>query len=112
MKSTFTITGRIYGYRQGRRAAFHPPRRKFKEAIRLSANVYKVPLSVLEENEATLHTEIYWKKKARIDGKNVYSIVEDALWKQDLGVKAGSWSRRLGTGEEKIVVTVEWREGK
>jgi len=50
-----------------------------------------------------------WKKKARIDLKNVGGAIEDALWKRDRRVLEEHWIAEEHTGRENISVQVEIR---
>jgi hypothetical protein len=79
---TLTIPGPLWGYRQGRREAHRPERVAFKNRVRLLANLKGIPGRAEEKDNIFLDVRIYWRRKARIDGKNIYSLIEDALWKR------------------------------
>jgi len=104
---TFTVPGPLWGYRQGRREAFRPARVVFKRDVRLNANIQGVPGSAMVGDEVFLDVRIYWKRKARIDGVNIYKLLEDGLWTQDRGVAGGIWIRYLNQEREEVVVTVK-----
>ncbi len=103
---TFTVDGTLWGYRQGRKAAFLPDRVSFKKMVRLLANIEGVPGRALEEDNLFLDVRIHWKRKARIDGPNVYKLIEDALWTQDRGVAGGLWHRNTFQPREEAIVTI------
>ena len=107
---TFEVSPRLWGYAQGRKEAFRPERVAFKELVRNLANLEGIPQEVTEEMDLKIYVVVLWKKTARIDGKNVYALIEDALWTKDRGVAAGEWRRSIHQGEEKAIVTVKWEE--
>ena len=108
----FTIPGKLWGYKQGRREAHRPERVAFKETVRLLANVAGVPDVTKAEDEIFLEVYIRWRLKARIDGVNIYKLVEDSLWKKDRGVGGGMWLRYLNQKkeEEAVVIVTSRRE--
>lgn len=106
MTSTFTIDGPLRGY-SVRAGMYHDPAWKaWKQMVRMLANAAGVPETPTETTRISV--EIYWKKKARVDGSNVVKLIEDAVFPQDRLLEGGSWFRRLNTGEEKAIVTVGW----
>ncbi len=113
-KWKFTIPGRLWGYKQGRKEAHRPERVQFKENVRLLANVAGVPDVTKPEDEIFLEVYIRWRLKARIDGVNVYKLIEDSLWKQDRGVGGGLWLRYLNQkkAEEAVVIVTGQREAQ
>jgi len=104
---TFVVPGKIWGYRQGRREAFRPDRVAFKRDVRLGANIAGVPGEAEVGSEMFLDVRIHWKRKARIDGKNVCGLIEDALWTQDRGVAGNLWIRYINQPREEVVITVK-----
>lgn len=108
---TFTIPGPLWGYRQGRKEAFRPERVAFKNRVRQLANTKGIPGRAEEEDNLFLDVRIHWRRKARIDGPNVYKLIEDALWKQDRGVAGGLWLRYLKKPVEEAVITVKSGKG-
>jgi len=107
----FTIPGKLWGYKQGRREAFRSERVEFKDKVRLLANVAGVPEVAMEGDELFLEVYIRWRLKARIDGVNVYKLIEDSLWRQDRGVAGGRWERRLSQGYESALIIVSRQGG-
>lgn len=102
----FEIDSPLLGYRasvEGHTPAYAA----FKDKVRFLANVARVPLSIEEGVDVRILVMIYWKKAARIDGKNVYAAIEDGLFKQDRKVAAGLWSRLEEQGREYATVHIE-----
>lgn len=109
---TFKVDGPLWGYRQGRAEAFRPERRAFKNRVRLIANLQGIP-DVLPPRpvHARIIVEIYWKNRARIDGKNILGILEDSLWSQDRLIRFGSYETYENSGEEYVQVFVKIIQG-
>ncbi len=108
-RHAFKIEGPLLGYRASVRRAFDPKYKAFKRAIRAIANTAGVPDELRSSDHAEVFVKVFWKRKARIDGSNVYKAVEDGLWAQDRGVVAGHFVRFADSGEEyaEVEVTVE-----
>lgn len=103
---SFTVPGTLWGYRQGRKEAHRPERVAFKNLVRLYANIEGIPGRALEEDRPFLYVRIHWKRKPRIDGKNVAGLIEDALWTQDRGVAGGLWYKKTFQPREEVIVTI------
>jgi hypothetical protein len=103
---SFEISGPLHGYRAGLNRVFDPKYKRFKEMIRLVANTKGVPSEITPGTRVGIIVDIYWKKKARIDGSNIFKAVEDAIFSQDRGLGFGSWSMTENAGGEFIEVTV------
>jgi hypothetical protein len=101
---TFKVTGPLKGY-SVQAGMYHDPKWKaFKTHVRVLANLAGVPAEATETTE--VHVNVFWRLKARIDGKNILAGIEDALFKKDRICAAGSWRRVRNAGEEYAVVTV------
>lgn len=120
----FKILGPLQGYRQTtKKSIYHPKERarsraygQFKENVRLlamEAGVYGSYLGkARREDPPYLSVAVFWEKEPRIDWKNVYGAVEDALWYERQGdryVIPGAYSGvTWGSREEWAHVIVEW----
>lgn len=102
----FTVPGKLWGYRQGRKEAFRPDRVAFKDLVRMLATDKGIPCGADKRDNLFLEVRVCWKREARIDGPNVYKLIEDALWRQDRGVAGGLWIRHLKQPREEAVVQV------
>lgn len=104
----FTIPGKLWGYRQGRKEAFRPERVAFKETVRLLASIAGVPDEQPERpGYVNLDVHLFWKKRARIDAVNVLKLIEDALWSRDRRTNVSVWFEE-DAGEESADVKIEY----
>lgn len=85
----FTIPGPLLGYRASIRRAFDPKYRAFKDRVRLLANAAGIPRDLDRDAVARVDVRIYWKRRARIDRKNVLGAIEDGLFTKDRRVLRG-----------------------
>jgi len=93
-------------------ARAHDPRYKaYKRLIRLTANVCGVPDTLSTNSRVTVIVNIFWKRRARIDNKNVRGAIEDALWTQDRRILEGYDVAHEHNGIEYATVAVQIREG-
>jgi hypothetical protein len=108
---TFTIPGPLLGYRASVARAHDPKYKAYKEAVRLyalAAGLAELPRDIDKCKHPQLSVFIRWRRKARIDWKNVVGAIEDALWAQDRDVDPGSFAvfRETGMPEEaKVIIT-------
>jgi hypothetical protein len=108
---TFEIPAPLYGYRASLRRALEPAYIAFKDKVRLLANAARVPPAIPKGGRAELFVQIFWKREARIDGKNVYAAVEDGLFTQDRKVMDGRFRyQEHAASEEYVLVTVRVEE--
>ena len=119
MKVEFVVEGPILGYRQTtKKTMFHPKERarsqaygEFKKRVLIMSIQAGLPNMGLAKREKMprLSVAVHWAKHPKIDWKNVYGGIEDALWyEDDRYVKPGKFSDVfLDTGVEKAIVTVE-----
>jgi hypothetical protein len=95
-KKTFEliIPGPLKGY-LGNRQKFWDKRNqeysKWKKMVRLLGNERGFPEDIPNDKCAKIFVEIFWKKRARIDGKNVLGAIEDALFKRDRRILMGTY---------------------
>ena len=108
---TFSVPGPLLGYRASVLRAFDPKYKAFKARVRALATAAGVPLAILSGEAGALRVNIHWRKKARIDGVNVFKAVEDAVWKQDRRVFRfdGNVTENWTGGECCIVHVATWR---
>jgi hypothetical protein len=119
LKIQFTVESPILGYRQTtKKTMFHPKERarsmaygEFKKRVLIMSIQAGLPNMGLAKKEKAprLSVAIYWERNPKIDWKNVYGAIEDALWyEDDRYVKPGKFSDAIwDSGVEKAVVTVE-----
>lgn len=121
MKIKFIIEGPLMGYKQTtRKSMFHPNERDrslaygaFKERVRLMA--YQAGMQIIgtstPEHPPRLSVHVFWTGATKIDWKNVYGSVEDAIWHLPQGdryVRPGKYSDvTWGAPREEAVVTVQ-----
>jgi hypothetical protein len=116
----FVVTAPILGYRQTtKKAMFHPNERDrskaygaYKEKVRILSIAAGLRCDGRAEKARPprLSVEAFWKGEPKVDFKNVYGAVEDALWYTwDRHVIPGKYSNvQWDTGEEdRLLVTVE-----
>lgn len=122
MKITFTINGPLMGYRQTtKNSIFHPKERArseaygvWKENVRILAYAAGLKLSGMAEmgKPPRLSVHAFWAGKPKVDWKNLYGAVEDALWHLPQGdryVKPGKHNDvTWNSGREEALVTVEF----
>lgn len=97
----------VMGYQKSVAYSHSRAYKSFKFAVRALANSAGVPDLCTTDTE--IDVEIFWKKKAKIDGSNVLKAVEDALFAQDRHLARGSWMRFLEQGcEPYLIVSVRW----
>lgn len=122
MKIQFVIDGPLQGYRQTtRKSILHPANRKrskaydaWKEKVRILAVAAGLRLLGAADMSKPPHlsVQVFWKGTPRIDWKNLYGAVEDALWYAPQGdryVKPGAHSDvSWETGKEEALITVEF----
>lgn len=119
MKVEFTVEAPLLGYRQTTaKTMFHPKERKrsqaygrFKERVLLVSMEAGLPNMALAKKERPprLSVKAYWKGEPKLDWKNLYGALEDAIWYEgDRYVVPGRHSDVVwDSGVEKAVVTVE-----
>jgi hypothetical protein len=119
MKIEFIVPGPLMGYKQTtKKTMFHPNERarskaygQFKKDVLLLSMEAGAPNmgTALKEKAPRLSVELFWKKEPRIDFKNVYGSLEDAIWyENDRYVIPGKLSDvHWDTGREEAKVTVE-----
>lgn len=112
---TFTIPETLYGYRQTTRKMLYSGTNikygEFKKDVLILAMAagWKCKAIATKEAPPRLSVLVRWKKNPRIDWKNVYGGIEDALFEQDRHVKPGKMSDvEWDTGTEEAIVTVEF----
>jgi hypothetical protein len=115
----FIVPGPILGYRQTtRKSIWHPKERErskkygvFKEKVLLLSLEAGLPNmgTALKERAPRLSVIVFWKKEPRIDFKNVYGALEDAVFYEwDRYVKPGRYSDVIwDSGKEEANVIVE-----
>lgn len=103
----FHIEGPLLGYRASVKRAHDPKYKAFKQEVRLIANTAGVPDEIPKQGKAYLQVDIFWKRKPRIDGANVYKAIEDALFVQDRRVFYGHFMVEEDRGFEGARVTVD-----
>lgn len=115
----FVVPGPLMGYRQTTvKTMFHPKARARSKAYGAFKN--KVLLLSLEagapnmgratkERAPRLSVELFWRKEPRLDWKNSYAAVEDALfYEDDRYVIPGKYSNvHWNTGKEEARVILE-----
>lgn len=118
----FIVPGPVLGYRQTtKKSMFHPKERErsraygqFKERVLLLSVAAGMPNIGRAEKvrPPRLSVAVFWKKEPRIDFKNVYGAVEDALFYEwDRHVKPGHYSDvEWDSGKEELHVIVELDE--
>src|SRR5687768_4555761 len=91
MQWEFIVPGPLLGYRASIRRAFDPKYKAFKERVAWIATGSGVPLHKLDPKASRIElgVYVYWRRTPRIDWKNVYGSIEDALFKQDRLVHPG-----------------------
>lgn len=119
MRVEFTVHAPILGYRQTtKKMIFHHDERarsraygEYKKKVLLLAIQAGVPNNGTAEKARPprLSVKVYWKKEPKVDFKNVYGAVEDAIWYEwDRHVLPGMHSDVVwDSGKEEILVTVE-----
>lgn len=115
----FVVPGPLLGYRQTTlKTIWHPKERarsraygQFKERVLILSIQAGLPNMGKAEKEKPprLSVEIFWKGEPRIDWKNVYGGIEDALWYEgDRHVIPGRYSGvTWDSGREEARVIVE-----
>lgn len=104
----FKIEPPILGYR----ASFTRHDRKYrayKERVLLLALEAGYPNRGRADGLTRISVVAYWKGPPRIDWKNVYGAVEDAIWyEDDRQMRPGPYSDQVPyCGEEKVEVIIE-----
>lgn len=112
---TFLVPGPLYGYRQTTRYSLWLPRNakyaQFKKnVLYLAMEVgWKGHVQALKEWPPLLSVAVRWRKGPRVDWKNIYGAIEDALFVEDRHVKPGAKSAvEWDTGIEEARVTLEY----
>lgn len=122
MKITFVIDGPLMGYKQTtKKSITHPNERErskrygqWKEKVRILAYAAGIPVTGMSDinHPPRLSVHVFWKGATKIDFKNVYGAVEDALWHLPQGdryVRPGKHSDvTWNSGREEAIVTVEF----
>lgn len=114
----FEIPGPLMGYRQAtRRSLWTKENRKYGAwkgmVLALAMQEGFRTSDTSRENAYRLHVSVFWKGAPRIDWKNVYGAIEDALWTRDRYVRPGMMNDWwLDTGRECAVVRVERLSGR
>ena len=114
---TITIPGPLRSYHEirstGRRGKGGPQwarpseYKAYQQAIRLLANVARIPDDIPSNSYARCQVEIWWTKRARLDISNVWKAIEDGLFGQDRRVQEVHLKMRENTGRpERADVTV------
>jgi hypothetical protein len=104
----FTIEPPILGYR----ASWTRHDRKYrayKERVLILAMAAGQPNEARANGLVKLSVVAYWKGKPKLDWKNVYGAIEDALWyEDDRLMRPGAYSDSVPfCGEEKVNVIIE-----
>lgn len=119
MKVEFTIEGPLLGYRQTTtKTMFHPKERarskaygRFKNRVLLTSMEAGLPnMGLARKDKAPrLSVRVYWKGEPKLDWKNLYGALEDAIWYEgDRYVVPGKHSNVVwDSGIEKAIVVVE-----
>lgn len=119
MKVEFVVEAPLMGYKQTtKKSMFHKDNRKrshdygqFKNRVLINSMQAGLPNMGLAKKEKPpkLSVMVFWKGDVRIDWKNMYGAIEDAIWYDgDSYVMPGKFSGvQWDSGEEKAVVTVE-----
>ena len=119
-KIEFLVAGPLLGYRQTtKKSIFHPKERArsqaygaFKERVLILSMAAGFPNmgSATKEHPPRLSVFLHWKGEPRIDWKNMYGSIEDAIFYQwDRYVIPGRHSGvAWDSGCEEAKVTVEW----
>lgn len=110
----FTVPGTLYGYRSSTVRSLHLKKNvKYSEfknrvlALAMEAG-WKCKAVALKDIPPYLSVHVRWRKDPRIDWKNVYGAIEDALFSEDRFVKPGRFSDvEWDCGVEEAIVVVE-----
>lgn len=107
----FIIPGPLYGYRASLKRAHDPRYKAFKRDVRMIALSAGVPDNVDPKvQKVRLAVIPHWKRNPRIDWKNVYGAVEDAIFEQDRWVYPhpdNDFYPATGSEEAEVVVEIE-----
>lgn len=118
----FVVPGPVLGYRQTtKKSMFHPKERErskayggFKNRVLLLSIAAGLPNMGRAEKEHAprLSVHVFWEKEPRVDFKNVYGSVEDAIFYEwDRHVKPGKESDvTWDCGKEEVKIVVELDE--
>lgn len=116
----FIVPGPLMGYKQTTaKTMFHPKERARSKAYgQFKSNVLVLSLeaglpnmgTATKENAPRLSVELFWKGEPRLDWKNAYGALEDAIWyEDDRYVVPGKLSGvHWDAGKEEAKVTVEF----
>jgi phosphoglycolate phosphatase-like HAD superfamily hydrolase len=87
----FQVDGPLLGYRASIRRAFDPKYKAFKHRVLLVAQTQGWQGRAISVPAWPVHlsVDVSWKNNPRIDWKNVYGAIEDALFEQDRYVIPG-----------------------
>lgn len=108
MKVVFRLPGPLVGYSKKRYESH--AYRMFKQSVYAYALEVGLPphFQPTIKDPAILSVSIFWKRRPRIDWKNVVGGIEDALFPQDRYVVPGEFSVSWMTStDEHAVVAVE-----
>ncbi len=97
----------ILGYRASLRRTHDPRYKAFKHRVRSLADAEGIPDDLGHNDEARMDIVICWKKRARIDGKNVLGAIEDSIFRRDRRVLRGSYHAMENVNVESVRVILE-----
>jgi hypothetical protein len=80
----------------------------FKKYVRSLANVAGVPEEIPAGYRASVHLDVTWRLKARVDLSNLQKSFEDGIFKRDRGIGEIHAVSRQYVGQEKATVTVRF----
>jgi sugar phosphate isomerase/epimerase len=122
MRIEFIVPGPLMGYKQTtKNTMFHPNERarskaygQFKKNVLLLSMEAGAPNMgmALKEMAPKFSVEVFWKEEPRIDWKNLYGALEDAIWyEDDRYVIPGKLSNvHWNTGREEAKVVIELKK--
>lgn len=114
----FTVPAPLLGYRSSTRRSLYSKRnRKYAEfkrkvlALAMEAG-WKCQTEAIKDVPPYLSVSVRWKKNPRVDWKNLYGAIEDALFYEDQFVKPGKhsdveWDTKV---EEALVIVETWED--
>ena len=105
----FVVEAPLWGYKQGRREAYKPERVAYKTRVRLAANREGIPDDLGRDDEAWVAVTVNWKRRGRIDGKNILALIEDSIFHRDRRILHGRYDVIENTGKESVLVVVKIR---
>lgn len=82
---------------------------KFKQRVRLTANLAGVPDEIPDGMEASIYITVFWEKAAHCDLDNLIKALTDSCFKRDRMVAQVSARRALNQEREAAIVYVTFR---